>query len=47
MVIIIIHIHDHIVVRFTSTYAISAYHRKGCELNYHTWRSVLNTAFIT
>ena len=31
------------VVGFTTTYAISAYHHYSCELESHSWRGVLDT----
>ena len=31
------------VVWFTTTFAISAYHHCSCELEYHSWRGVLDT----
>ena len=34
---------DHMVVGFTTTYAISAYHQKGCEFRSHSWRGVCDT----
>jgi len=34
---------DRMVVRFTSTCAISAYHHYGCEFEPRSWRGVLNT----
>jgi len=35
--------HDHMVVRFKITCAISAYHHLSCEFEPHSWRGVLNT----
>jgi hypothetical protein len=37
------HGRDHIVVRFTTTYAINAYHHQSCEFEPHSWRGVLDT----
>jgi len=34
---------DHLVVGFTTTYAISAYHHWCCEFEPHSWRGVLDT----
>jgi hypothetical protein len=34
---------DHMVVRFATTYAISAYHHWSCEFESHSWRGVLDT----
>jgi hypothetical protein len=31
------------VVGFTTTYAISAYHYKSCEFESHSWQGVLDT----
>jgi hypothetical protein len=31
------------VVGFTTTNAISAYHRKSCEFEYSSWQGVLDT----
>jgi len=33
---------DHIVVGFTTTYAISAYHHQHCELESRSWRDVFD-----
>ena len=35
--------HDHTVVRFTTTFAISAYHRYSCEFESRSWWGVLDT----
>ena len=32
--------HDCMVVGFTTTYAISAYHHYSCEFKSHSWRGV-------
>jgi len=32
------------VVRFTTTYAISAYHHQRCEFEFRSWWGVLDTA---
>ena len=37
------HGRDHIVVRFTTTYAINAYHHQSCEFEPRSWRGVLDT----
>jgi len=34
---------DHMVVGFTATSAISAYHHRSCEFEPRSWRSVLDT----
>jgi len=34
---------DRIVVGFTTTYAISAYHNNSCEFEPRSWRGVLGT----
>jgi len=34
---------DHMVVGFTTTYAISVYHHLSCELESRWWRGVLDT----
>jgi hypothetical protein len=34
---------DRMVVGFTATYAISAYHHQRCALESHSWRGVLET----
>ena len=34
---------DHIVVGFTDTYVISAYHHTCCLLKHRSWRGVLDT----
>ena len=34
---------DRMVVGFTTTYAISAYHHKSCEFESHSWQGVLDT----
>ena len=34
---------DHLVVGFTTTCAISAYHNNSCEFEPHSWRGVLDT----
>ena len=34
---------DRIVVGFTTTYAISAYHHQSCEFECHSWRGVIDT----
>ena len=34
---------DHMVVGFTTTCAISAYHHYSCEFESHLWRGVLET----
>ena len=34
---------DRMVVNFTTTCAIGAYHHKSCELKPHSWRGVLDT----
>jgi len=34
---------DRMVVEFTTTYAISAYHHLSCELESRSWRGVLDT----
>ena len=34
---------DHMVVRFATSYAISAYHHWSCEFESHSWRGVLDT----
>ena len=36
------HGRDHMVVGFTTTYAISAYHHLSCEFESRSWRDVLN-----
>jgi hypothetical protein len=36
------HGRDHIVVRFTTTYAINAYHHQSCEFEPRSWRGVLD-----
>ena len=38
------HGRDRIVVGFTTTYAISAYHHERCEIESCLWRAVLDTA---
>jgi hypothetical protein len=35
------------VVGFTTTYAISAYHQKGCEFRSHSWRGVYDTTLCS
>jgi hypothetical protein len=35
------HGRDRMVVGFTTTYAISAYHHKSCEFRSRSWRGVL------
>jgi hypothetical protein len=35
--------HDHMVVGFTTTCAISAYHHKNCAFEPRSWRGVLDT----
>jgi hypothetical protein len=35
------HGRDRMVVRFTTTYVISAYHNKSCEFESYSWRGVL------
>ena len=37
------HACDHIVVEFTTTYAISAYHHYSCDFESLSWRGVLDT----
>jgi hypothetical protein len=37
------HGHDHLVVGFTTTCSISAYHHESCELKSCSWRGVLDT----
>ena len=37
------HRHDHMVIGFTTTYTISAYHHLSCEFEPHSWRGVLDT----
>jgi hypothetical protein len=37
------HCRDRLLVRFTTTCAISDYHHLGCEFEPCSWRSVLNT----
>jgi hypothetical protein len=32
------------VVGFSTTYAISAFHHKGCEFEFHSWQGVLHTS---
>jgi hypothetical protein len=39
----IVAMHDHMVVGFTTTYAISTYHHWFCELKSCSWGGVLNT----
>jgi hypothetical protein len=34
---------DRMVVGFTTTYAISAYHHQSCEFESRLWRGVLDT----
>jgi len=34
---------DRMVVEFTTTYAISAYHHLSCEFESRSWRGVLDT----
>ena len=34
--------HDHMVVWFTTTYAINAYHHYSCEFESRSWRGVLD-----
>jgi hypothetical protein len=34
---------NRMVVRCTTTYTISAYHRKSCEFESRSWRGVLDT----
>jgi hypothetical protein len=34
---------DRMVVGFTTTYSISAYHHYGCEFESRSWRGVLDT----
>jgi hypothetical protein len=34
---------DHMVVGFTTTCTISAYHHYSCEFECHLWRGVLDT----
>jgi hypothetical protein len=34
---------DRMVVGFTTTYAISAYHHQSCEFELRSWRDVLDT----
>jgi hypothetical protein len=34
---------DRMVVGFTTTYAISAYHHKSCVFEAHSWQGVLDT----
>ena len=34
---------DRMVVGFTTTYAIDAYHHKSCEFETRSWRGVLDT----
>jgi len=36
------HGHDRIVVGFTTTCAISAYHQWSCEFEPHSWRGVVD-----
>ena len=38
--------HDRMVVRFSCTCAISAYHHYGCEFEPRSWRGVLNTTLF-
>ena len=38
--------HDRMVVRFSTTCAISAYHYLHCEFESHSWRGVLHTTFL-
>ena len=35
---------DRMVVGFTTTHAISAYHHLRCEFEFYSWRGVLDTA---
>jgi hypothetical protein len=35
--------HDRMIVEFTTTCAISAYHHQSCEFEHRSWRGVLNT----
>ena len=35
--------HDRMIVGFTTTYAISAYHHLSCEFESSSWRGVLDT----
>ena len=37
------HYQDHMVIGFTTTCAISAYHHYSCECEPHSWRCALNT----
>ena len=37
---------DHMIVGFTTTRAISAYHHYGCEFESHSWRGILDTCSI-
>ena len=37
------HHHDHMVVGFTSTCAISAYHHYSCEMESRSWQGVFDT----
>jgi hypothetical protein len=34
---------DHMVIGFTTTYTISAYHHLSCEFEPRSWRGVLDT----
>ena len=38
--------HDRMVVEFTTTYAISAYHHQSCVFESHSWRGVLDTTLL-
>ena len=37
------HDRDRMVIGFTTTYAIHAYHHKSFEFEYHSWRGVFDT----
>ena len=37
------HGRDHMVIGFTTTYAISIYHHWSCEFESHSWQGALNT----
>ena len=34
--------HDHMVVEFTTTYSISAYHHISCEFEPRSWQGVID-----
>jgi hypothetical protein len=40
------HGRDRVVVGFTTTYEISAYHHTSCEFEPRSWRGVLDTFYV-